>query len=356
MPIPVGQPVVVSATYCHESLEKAASVDKAHPIFKTLVMPEGIASELVATLASTPLRIWIVDNSGSMSTCDGHRLVHGPDGRARMLTSSRWAELGDALLWHGTMAAQLQAPTQFRLLNPPGAGALQTVEVGRGSPDQEVAMLRAVVTAGPTGRTPLCAQIALITDQIRRMEPALRASGQRVTIVIASDGAATDGDVAAAMRPLESLPVWVVVRLCTDDDAVVSYWNSVDENLELDMDVLDDLCGEASEVSSHNPWLTYADNLHRLREWGTPRKLFDVLDEKPLSAPEMKELVELVLGQTAADLPDPQLDLDGFANGLTAILKKTKQVWDPNRKVEREWFLVSKLKAQYGSKAGCAVQ
>ena len=57
--------------------------------------------------------------------------------------------------------------------------------------------------------------------------------------VIASDGEATDGDIAAALRPLRDLPAWVVVRLCTDDDRVVQYWNEIDEDLELDMDVLD---------------------------------------------------------------------------------------------------------------------
>lgn len=49
------------------------------------------------------------------------------------------------------------------------------------------------------------------------------------TQVIASDGAATDGDVADALRPLHDLPVWLVVRLCTDDDNVVNYWNRIDE-------------------------------------------------------------------------------------------------------------------------------
>jgi len=39
-------------------------------------------------------------------------------------------------------------------------------------------------------------------------------------LVIATDGEASDGDVAAALRPLQQLPVSVTVRLCTDDEAV----------------------------------------------------------------------------------------------------------------------------------------
>ena len=46
------------------------------------------------------------------------------------MSCSRWEELCDAILFHGTLAARLRAPTRFRLLNPPSNGAPQSCEVG----------------------------------------------------------------------------------------------------------------------------------------------------------------------------------------------------------------------------------
>ena len=59
----------------------------------------------------------------------------------------------------------------------------------------------------------------------------LQATGQRVTVIIATDGESSDGDIAAAMAPLKDLPVWVVIRLCTDEDKIVDYWNNIDKVL-----------------------------------------------------------------------------------------------------------------------------
>ena len=52
----------------------------------------------------------------------------------------------------------------------------------------------------------------------------------------------------AVMRPLDQLPVWVVIRLCTNEDNMVNYWNNIDSAIELNMDVIDDPLGEAKEI------------------------------------------------------------------------------------------------------------
>ena len=62
----------------------------------------------------------------------------------------------------------------------------------------------------------------------------------------------------------------------------MEYWNRVDDDLELELDVLDDVAGEGAEVHEHNPWLAYGEALQRTREWGVAPKVFDLLDERPL--------------------------------------------------------------------------
>jgi hypothetical protein len=131
---------------------------------------------------------------------------------------------------------ELGAWTSFRLLNQTAGPRVVTVGTTVGSTDAasaaELAAIQQLVGGSPTGRTPLCAAIDAIVAELRQHEAQLRQRGQKAVVVIASDGEASDGDVAAALRPLATMPVWVVVRLCTDNDDVVQYWNSIDEDLE----------------------------------------------------------------------------------------------------------------------------
>jgi hypothetical protein len=133
----------------------------------------------------------------------------------------------------------------------------------------------------------LCRHINEIVAKITTLESHLRQSGQKACIVICTDGESSDGNISQAMYPLKNLPVHVVVRLCTDSETIVSYWNSIDTDLELEMDVLDDLVGEAEEVQIKNAWLTYGEPLQRLREFGVSLREFDLLDEASLTKEQM---------------------------------------------------------------------
>jgi hypothetical protein len=67
---------------------------------------------------------------------------------------------------------------------------------------------------------------------------------------------------------LLALPVCLVVRLCTDEAAVVEHWNGSDDRKQDRVDVLDDFVSECREVYEKNPWLIYGLPPHCVRESG----------------------------------------------------------------------------------------
>jgi hypothetical protein len=159
----------------------------------------------------------------------------------------------------------------------------------------------------------------------------LRKAGQRVVIVIATDGLPTDASkhgFVETLRLLEGLPVWVVIRLCTDEDHVVSFYNDLDGQLELSIEVLDDFCGEAQEAYRENSWLNYALPLHRLREMGYHDRVFDMLDERALTKTELRDFCALLFGDENIDCrPDPSLDWEGFISDVERLVKREREHW-----------------------------
>lgn len=188
------------------------------------------------------------------------------------------------------MANAGMIPTEFRCLNDHNPVLL-------GAPGSEAAFdnfMKFLDSSSPGGATPLCRHIAEIAGQIKAMEPQLRANNHNVALIIATDGEATDGDLASILKTLQGLPVWAVVRLCTNEDHVVSYWESVDSQLEFNLEIIDDLKGEAVAINKLNPWFTYAEPLHLLRQFGVSVKVFDYLDERSLSDDEMLDALRFM--------------------------------------------------------------
>ncbi|KAL3767806.1 hypothetical protein ACHAWO_005216 [Cyclotella atomus] len=334
----------------------------------------GLATSLAQTIRTYPLRIWVVDNSGSMNNTDGHRFVETSSSKdVRVVSCSRWDEIRDCIMYHAQMAVCLEAPTTFRMLNDPAVGAhsqqfgiaMETLDDG--VLQQEFSRARDIMgRTQPSGVTPLIEHILDIQQSVSELAPKLKADGCRVVIILATDGLPTDDrgyggkDVqqqfVQALRGLEGLPVWLVIRLCTDEEAVVEFYNDLDTQLELSLEVLDDFLQEANEVNEHNPWLNYALPLHRLRELGYQHRSFDMLDERKFTLGELRDFCGLLFGNGSAsdELPDPAADWKAFANAIETRMHKERGQWNPIKKRVTPWIDMKKLNKLYGDES-CSI-
>jgi len=323
----------------------------------------GLAQALEKNKLAFSKAIWIVDNSGSMQTRDGQRII--PDKRAgyKFVSSTRWAEMVETVDYHAQLAALVQAPTTFRLLNDPGrvAGPQQfsVADKGVSSIDNDLAVAQQTMcNAQPGGVTPLIQHLHEIRSEIAAMDPQLRASGTKVAIILATDGLPTDTQgyhnssvkhqFDQALRQLEGLPVWIVVRLCTDEDAVVEYYNNLDSQLEMSLEVLDDVVAEAKEVCEQNPWLTYGLPLHRMREMGFYHRIFDLLDERKLSKGELRDFFRLLFGSAFDEAADPEVDWKAFVGLIESLQEKEHKVWNPITKRMAPWVDIKRLNREFG--------
>lgn len=145
----------------------------------------GLARSLLLNSEVFAERHWVIDNSGSMIIGDGHRIVETSDRKIVEQAVSRWEEIQDTVFYHSQMAALLDSPTVFHLLNDPGAqiGA-QEFSVAKeegGDVDKEIRIARTIMQrAKPTGVTPLTDHVWQLRELVQVMAPQLRQSGKRV--------------------------------------------------------------------------------------------------------------------------------------------------------------------------------
>jgi len=334
----------------------AAAPPAAGAIAEFIKGPVGLAQALLEGRAATPVRFWVVDNSGSMATPDGSRLMSLPRAEGfRVVQSTRWEELRDVVLMHARLALGLHARVDFHLLNPPSHyGARQYISLGgpeAGSHGDGAATLRdleVTMGTGPTGSTPLTESIVTIHSLVEGMAPSLRAAGSQAVVVLATDGLPNDPNTfVQALINLQRLGcVWVVVRLCTQSEEVLEYWNDLDRQLEAPLEVLDDAAGEAEEVRQANPWLTYGFPLHVVRESGIRHKLFDLMDEQAFIGSQVAEMCSLLFG--CGPLPNPDADWIGFQERLGVLLATTLPTYCPLARQLRPWVDLKVLRQRFG--------
>lgn len=320
--------------------------------------PPGLMDELASSKVKYPMRFWIIDNSGSMGIPDGHRLA-GSKEKIQIAPCSRWAELQGAVKYHTELAGLLEAPTVFRLLNDPGRiNGPQEFSVAvtqHSSVYVQVEHAKEIIDREtPHGTTPLTAHVLELCGRIGQMRDSLKTSGQTVVVVIATDGLPNDSTAfLQALQQLQTLPVWIVIRLCTDDDQVVDYYNELDEKLEMPLEVLDDFLGEGTEVHKVNPWLNYGLPLHRCREMGHSHRVLDMLDERLLSKDELVDFCKLLFGADMLNgAPDVHANWKEFSAFLGKLVKQQGNQWDPVNKKNEPWINMKKLEKAYGDRRG----
>lgn len=319
-----------------------------------------------------PLRYWVVDNSGSMNKTDGNRLIPTKKNTyVKMVPCTRWKELQETVEYHSQLSALLHAPTSFCLLNNPGAAVgPQEFSIGDKGPEMIPSDLqlakRTMTNATPSGVTPLSDHVNNIRSMIANMADELRHEGRKVAVILATDGLPTDaGGIGGyaekqmfiqSLRSLEGLPCWIVVRLCTDDEDVVEFYNNLDQQLELSIEVLDDFTSEAREVYRVNPWLNYTLPLHRLREMGIPNRMFDLLDERKFTKSELRDFCMLIFGTDQFDgVPEPEVDWHGFLSAIEGMLKKEGDQFNSIKGKPKPLLDLKVMQRIYGDADSCSI-
>ncbi len=330
--------------------------EEARSYLKQHHWPEGFQSLLLDQCSSVPVRFFICDDSGSMYNTDGQHLV-SQGNISKPVQCSRWVELTESLLFHLDLAHKAQAPCEFRLLNQ-----LSPKFVGDNSMDPDHGNYRAVQNVfknkTPTGGTPLCRHITDVVNYIKFHEARLREDGQVISLVICTDGMSSDGNVVDAMRPLKHLPCMVVIRLCTDEDAVITYWDSVEKDLEMELDIVDDFFGEGSGVRDVNPWINYGLPLQRLREFGVKVKELDMIDERKLTTQQMIKYLSILFNCEVSTIPQPDFDWGTFEKWVKDNNTKVQNTFNPNssKNSPEPWINISQLNACYNPNAGGCCQ
>merc|ERR1712157_655949 len=185
--------------------------------------------------------------------------------------------------------------------------------------------------------------------------------------IIATDGLPSDdwgtsGDLQKiefvnVLKGLEGLPIWIVIRLCTSDHRVVDFYNDLDAQLELSIEVLDDYESEASEIYKHNYWFNYTYTMHRAREMGYTHRLFDLMDERRFTKDEVEIFCKLLFGREEFDdVPSAEEDWKGFHVGLENIIERHEKQWNPMKRRKAKLLSVRQLdKIYHPSDEMCAI-
>ena len=198
-----------------------------------------------------------------------------------------------------------------------------------------------------------CKHLLEVHGNIKVIAPTLRNKGQKAVIIIATDGLPTSADgrmgqisneeFANCLRLFQLLPVLIVIRLCTNDQKVVDFYNSLDQDVELQIEVIDDFQSEAIEIERHNKWLCYSLTLHRCREFGFHDPLFDAIDERALTIRELRFFIALLFNISYEDIPDPENRWTSFVDMIQKLQRDEMKQYNSRKRSMTTWIDLNEL-------------
>ena len=274
-----------------------------YEVFVRLLMENGFTRELAAFLAVENAKFkksfYVLDTSGSMITNDGKIFDQGYVKHcSRLVEMRRFAIPAYSILSKSNISA--------KFINTQGYA------IDLREQDHSDVMFDNFVGKAD-GSTPLRSILSSIRDEIRRSIESSRTipigmnsyttndrniasivDGREFFISIVTDGNSTDGSITDIIKELHSYGARILIRLCTDDESVVNYWNDIDKDLEIRLDIVDSYVDEIKEVMQHNRRLKYTKQVHFMRELGVTDHRLDHIDERPLSTNDINYFNRLI--------------------------------------------------------------
>ena len=190
---------------------------------------------------------------------DGQKLGKDWKGSFKVIQVTRWQELLKDIEDVAALSHTVGSRTEFYPINPVDGPPL--IITGEDRPGEVAAVCAGL--GAPQNGTPLAETTKRVADKIAAMvEQSLIMPGEKACVVIATDG--EPNDKAAFKREVErlgKLPVWLVFRVCTNDDSVIDYYNELDgqsEQPRIELTMASQLTGdvtpyECQEHALHAP-------------------------------------------------------------------------------------------------------
>merc|ERR1719174_2355727 len=172
-----------------------------------------------------------------MAACDGHVLrprnreaIVRPGTPLESQPCTRWEELTSTAVNHARWNEKLGVPCEFILLNSPhpqepvdGQDVFR-IDPRLGNPKAQVANMEAKLRRSrPGGGTPLTESLDYLRRRLHTSKEELLQGSRKVMLTIATDGVPSgsrDSFVQVIRRIARELPLYIVIRLCTDDPSV----------------------------------------------------------------------------------------------------------------------------------------